>query len=558
MRRAVVAAVTALVGLAATPAAAAPLLWRLEQPAPPPGAVFKVPLGAPGDLQFLAPNRGLLSVEGNALIPRGLLFYDGATWRQLSTVCGGPADTSRIAWAGPSEFWTVSEPSRPRLGSGLTLCHFKGGEVVASYGTAPESPDPYRPMTAAVCNGPSDCWFGGIGSQDATGQRVGAFHLHWDGTSLQTVYSPQGRGVSDLEAFGGRLFESTLVGPQPGVVEPPRLAVPEDGPRLLRRIVGGAFAIDPFLPRALDGVPEDGTELLALDGDGEDLWAVGGSAASGPSAPPDGAVARPPIAVRSTGGAFAEVPLQVPDGTFGATDRFVDVAAVPGSPTAWVAVQPYADRNRTNVRARVALVDPRTGAADVQRLPASGSGRGAATRIACPAPRECWLATRGGWLFHYGDATPRAPLRDPAFERLITFRPNEAAAQFVPDAPPVDDSLLFAPPPVEVEQPAPAPTERTQRVRPLLRNVKPSVRGTVLSVSFRLTRRARVALLAERRKRVVARTRLRWLKPGKHVLRLRLDRRRWPTRLRFQVRQRGQEQAPGGDDPTVVTSQDVR
>ena len=68
-------------------------------------------------------------------------------------------------------------------------------------------------MNAAACNGPSDCWFGGIGAQDPTGERRGAFHLHWDGAALQTVYAPQGRGVTDIEAHvGGTFFETARVG----------------------------------------------------------------------------------------------------------------------------------------------------------------------------------------------------------------------------------------------------------------------------------------------------------------------------------------------------------
>ena len=79
-----------------------PPRWRLEQPAPHAGAPFQVALGAPGSLTFWAPNRGLLAVEGNGVVPRGILAYDGESWRTLSTVCGGPGDTMRIAWAGPT------------------------------------------------------------------------------------------------------------------------------------------------------------------------------------------------------------------------------------------------------------------------------------------------------------------------------------------------------------------------------------------------------------------------------------------------------------------------
>ena len=71
-------------------------------------------------------------------------------------------------------------------------------------------------MDAAACDGPNDCWFAGIGSEDPSGQRIGAFHLHWDGTNLTSSYQPQGRGVSGLAFFDGTFYESTFVGTQPG------------------------------------------------------------------------------------------------------------------------------------------------------------------------------------------------------------------------------------------------------------------------------------------------------------------------------------------------------
>ena len=100
--------------------------WQLDQPAPPAGAAFKVPLGTPDDMEFYAPNEGLLSVQGNAVVAPGLFFWNGRNWHQLSTVCGGSGEASRIAWAGPDEFWVITEPSEPRSGAGLGLCHFQG------------------------------------------------------------------------------------------------------------------------------------------------------------------------------------------------------------------------------------------------------------------------------------------------------------------------------------------------------------------------------------------------------------------------------------------------
>lgn len=364
---------------------AAEPIWRLEQPPPPPGAPFKVPLGAPGDVEFWERNRGLLSIEGNATIPRGLYSWNGRSWHQLATVCGGPGDTARIAWAGPTEFWVVSEPSLPRKGSGLALCRFKDGGVVGSWSTRIDSPDPFHQMLSATCEGPSNCWFGGIGAEDPLGERVGAFHLHWNGTDLATVYGPQGRAVTDMQFHAGELFESTLVGRsvenRTGLVD---LAEPEDpSPLLLHRIDGLSFGNDPFVP-AIGADAE--SELLAMDSEGGELWAVGGGAASGPAAPEGGSVPRPPLAARFVGDAFEDVPLEPT--LFGPTERFGDVAAIPGTDEALVTVVPFADRRSVNSKATVARIDA-DGNATLTRLPAAGAGRGSAARVECPSPTEC-------------------------------------------------------------------------------------------------------------------------------------------------------------------------
>lgn len=529
--------------------------WRLEQPPPPPGAPFQVALGAPGSLSFWAPNRGLLAVEGNAVVPRGILVWNGATWRTLATVCGGSGDTMRIVWAGPTEFWTISEPSRPRQGSGTALCRFKDGLVAGSYSTADTAPDPYRPMNAGACAAPDNCWFGGIGSRDPAGTRVGAFHLHWDGSALRTVYNAgSGRGVSDLVATGGGFVEASVVGPRRGATVAPDPRPLESKPRLLRRIAAGGFADDPFVPAT---EAEGGTELLALDASGGSTWAVGGGAASGPEVPTrgvGGVVSRPPLAAVSTGGAFRELTLT--GAAFGSADRFEDVAAVPGTSEAWATLVPFAERDRTNAKAQVARIDAATGQVAVESLPASGSGRGAAGRIAFTSATDGWTVTNAGWLFHYTDGTAQPVDVDPAFANAITTRPNEAAEQFVPDSAPPDDSQLFAPPPVAVETEA-AEAPEPKPLKALITNVsKPKVsKQLVLSLSFRVNRRAKVQLIARRGGKTVAKTPNRTLKPGKHTLRLRLSRRKWPTGLRFKTKELTLDESQlAPSDDTVVTT----
>ncbi|MBE2320025.1 hypothetical protein DVA67_028935 [Solirubrobacter sp. CPCC 204708] len=531
-------------------------VWRLEQPAPPAGAPFNVALGAPGSLTFWAPNRGLLGVEGNSVVPRGILAYDGESWHTLSTVCGGPGDTMRIAWAAANEFWTVSEPSRPRQGSGTALCRFKDGQVVGSYSTADTAADPYRQMHAAACRAVNDCWFAGIGSRDPTGTRVGAFHLHWDGASLRTVYNAgSGRAVTDIEATATGYLESSAVGPRRGSPDAPDPPPLESRAYLLQRIEGTVFSDDPFLPsQEADG----GTELLALDSDSGVTWAVGGGAASGPAVAArgvDGVVQRPPLVAVGVGGPTRELALTGP--TFGPADRFEDVAAVPGTSEAWAALVPFAERGRTNVKAQLARIDARTGLTTVESLPASGSGRGAAARIAFTSPTDGWMVTNAGWLFHYTDGTRPAKDTDPAFAGPITSRPNEAAEQFVPDAPPADDSQRFAPPPVAIE---PEPTEQAEPepLAALIRNVrKPKVsKKLVLSLTFTVSRKARVQLIARRKGKTVAKTKNRTLNKGKHTLKLQLSRKQWPTALRFRTKELTLDEsqlAPPSDDTVTTT-----
>lgn len=509
--------------------------WRLEQPSPPAGARFKAPLGTPDDMEFYAPNEGLLSVEGNAVVPTGLLFWNGRTWSRLATVCGGSGEASRIAWAGPEEFWTITEPSEPRVGSGLALCHFKDGVVVGSYSTPLQSPDPFRPMDAAACDGPNDCWFAGIGSEDPAGQRAGAFHLHWDGTNLTSSYQPQGRGVSGLAFFDGAFYESTLVGAQAGdSTDPVTLATPEQsGPSLIHELVGDTFTDANFLPFPYTGIPTDGMELLSAKADATDLWFSGGGAASGPHAPRDSSVPAPPIAVRYDKPFFQQAPIDT--SLFGGNDRFVDIAPVPGTESAWVADQALSERGSATERAKVVLIGA-GGSVAIDTLPASGAGRGSAQLVAATGPEEAWVATSGGWLFHYTDGTLLPEDTDPAFTTAITQRPNESVAQFVSDTPPPDDSELFAPPPVQVE--AKAASEPLPEVIPaLLKDVKVARRGLTVTISFTLTRPADVQLLAKLRGKVIARTHKERLRPGKRTLALHLQRKRWPSALSFKTRE---------------------
>jgi hypothetical protein len=549
----------AATSLLAAPARAAEPIWRVEQPSQ--GSPFLAALGGPGDLQFTAANRGLMMVNGS-LGPR-IWAYDGVGWHEYSEVCGTDARHGRIAWAGARELWTIANASLPRHGVGQALCRIKDGQVVGSFSTPPESADPFREMQAAACTGPDDCWFAGLFAEDQTGERRGAFHLRWSAVGLQTLYAPQGRGVTDLEAFGATIFETVMVGRRVGQdIGGDELTVPEPVPHLIHRIAGGQIVNDPFIPATLPGVPDDGSELLTLDGDGVQLWAGGGGAASGASAIARGVstgttfVERPPLVARLEGDAWREIPLSCePPSPFSCRDRIVDIAPVPGTDTAWAAVSTFGQDNSTTAEARVARIAA-DGTVEVVTLPES-AGRGQAAKIAFTAPNEGWAVTTAGWLYHFLDTEAPRPDRDtdPAFAGKITARPNEAAEQFIPDRPPVDDSELFKPPP-ETAQPPPGDT-RTRRLPALLRRIKTARRGMRLIVSFTLVRRARVGLTARRGGKVVARAKPRMMRPGRRRLVLKLQRKRWPKRLSFSVREPGvaapDPEDSGGDGDTITT-----
>ncbi len=76
-----------------------------------------------------------------------------------------------------------------------------------------------------------------------------------------------------------------------------------------------------------------------------------------------------------------------------------------------------------------------------------------------------------------------------------------------------------------------------RRLPPLLRKVRSDLDGLHLIVSFTLTRRARVQLLAKRGGHTVARTPSQVLAPGRRSLELKLERDRYPTKLAFRTRE---------------------
>jgi hypothetical protein len=535
LRRLLPLALLTALALSTASAAHAASAWQ-AWPAPvPAGGKFETSPGLPGDLSFWAPNRGLMTVGGNNAVPEGIYRWDGASWNQLAVVCGS-AYTARIAWAGPDEFWTIARPSLPRpQTAGTALCHFKDGEVVGSYSTVVDADDRYQTMFAAACNGPSDCWFGGAFGEDGLGRRSGAFHLHWDGNALSTVYAPQGRAISDLLHTSDGWYESTYRGPSPTAAdaEPP-LRDPEPVARLLHEIDGTTFTDDPFEP-AQPSVP---AELYALDGDGQTAWAAGGGAVV--NGQPQ---ARTPLLVRHTAGTPGWQEVNLSAAGLPTDQSLVDVAAIPGTGGAWAALDTPSLFGDDGGQPRVVHVAA-DGTAVLEELAGDTDPvKGGATRIACPAANDCWMATARGNLYRWvPDGVPAYPVdADPAFQGTITQRVNEAAEEAVPDDPPVDDSLLNAPPIELAQEPVPDVVGSSCPALPsLITKVKSKVHGSKrlrLYITFKLARKAKVGMTAKRRGKIVTRAKQRTLAKGNRTLILKVTRKRWPTALKFSVRE---------------------
>jgi hypothetical protein len=529
--------------------------WRLEQPMPPeppPGTQqpqVPIGLGRIGDIEFFAPNRGLLITAGNgSTIPPGVWAYNGEEWHELATVCG--ATEGRIAWAGPDEFWTISDgrpgqAANPANGEPApiaddTLCHFANGQVLASYASPAFEASSYQPMDAASCISASDCWFAG---EPLPEPQVGAFHLHWNGSALSEQPGPQGHAVKAMSLYAGHAYESVQIAASDLLSEPE----PSPPPVLHRIQPAGEqptfVSLTPHVPEYAVGEFPEALGYLRLSADAEALWGAAGPA---PNLPEHSKPAEVTV-VRYANGAWSQLlgPFADPPSGNPFPNEVVEaIAAEPASDGAWLALgsENSAAQVSPTASAIAARISGSGEVSDVQTLPSPGEGvgpKGAAKLITCPAVHDCWMATTQGWLFHLSDGSHLERDTDPTFASLITYRPPDEGLPQVPaDLPPIDDSGLVEAIPNEgvlvPEAPKPPPTPR--RAVPLLTRLRERlVDGSTLRVSFHLAAKARVKLLAKRAKRVVAATGAAVFDAGNRKLLLRLNRRRWPTKLSLQT-----------------------
>ena len=225
--------------------------------------------------------------------------------------------------------------------------------------------------------------------------------------------------------------------------------------------------------------------------------------------------------------------------------------AAEGSEHALLAVaSSFEQHNERSALAAVATIGSHGALSGVASLPEGAQLKelgplGYASDVVCPAPEDCWLATSEGYLFHLATAGDRVVAEDeaPALALAagdpIASRPkDEGVPQTIPDALPEDDSGLPTEPPAAVsEAKETAKREEGFQLLPLISRIKTKiVKGSMLEMTFTLSVKGRVQLIAKRKKRVVAETKSRTFTPGRRKLLLQLDRKRWPTELKLNQR----------------------
>ncbi len=341
-----------------------------------------------------------------------------------------------------------------------------------------------------ACLGPSDCWFGGEPLQEP---QIGAFQLHWNGSSLEAEpYTQEGHAIEDMRLFDGHIYESVTLRPSDRSARQERN--PE--PPVVHRIEPEGV-LPPFEAESLPLLRTSCSptlDFLRLSAAGEEaLWGAAGPPAAAEASSAVTVVLRPQP--RATGArssdpragrwAKASSPKKLPSSREGAEHATVSAIAAEPQQRKRVAGARRSKIDRRQSRSRGA----RTRLGEGQRARSrrrcrprgeQGEGiarKGAAAKLACPAPQRLLAGD------HAGLAVPPGPRRrthaagnDPGngiLQGLITFRPpDQGLPQVPPDAPPPDTSGLVEEAPnyggTFAEAPAPSPAALAKVALPLL------------------------------------------------------------------------------------------
>ena len=514
-------------------------------------------------LAFRAWNRGLAAVQALNGVPYTVWLFNGTRWYPDATFPGPSACSGQtILWAGKLDYWLIGGQSNAAAGTS-GVCRFDGVNFQWEPQAIPAASLARAPsgfsfvLHSGACYAWNDCWFfGDYGVVD-----------HWDGQSL-TDASP---GLGSSPWLAGRY--TAAAGGLDAAGNPFGLAVTEpsakDGGSTLPAQPDGAPAPQiysstggAFSPLAQNPLVASGgssalaTDLVAVAADAKGGgWVAGDPVGVRPHASsvepptpagpsplfPVSAGAEPPSCGGYGTGDFTFDPgASQPAYLWQTVSMFPDGAALAGGQYGPDGSDPNGPRDPVLVTARCGQPPVTLRFRDPNAPSAPADLNGYVTAVTANAGNDAWAATTGG----------AGQNQAPHLYRLSDGQP--------PDAPAGDDNeirpLVFTiDPPIYVQSPgvippaAPTVTQITQS-RNVTRRVhekaaiyevkagtpKVGRRGRItLTISFRVRRPVTIGLEALRRGRVVSRSGLHRFRGGTGRLSLVLDRKRWPTRLKF-------------------------
>jgi hypothetical protein len=511
-------------------------------------------------MAFRAWNRGLAATTGRlggAPSPYAVWLFNGTRWFPDPTFPGASACSGNtVLWAGKLDYWLIGGIYNvPPGASGV--CRFDGVNFQwdpiqlpsASLSRVPASFQSQFTLNAGACFAWNNCWFfGAYGVVD-----------HWDGQTLSDVSSGlgasawlQGRytaAATGIDA-GGDPFALAVTEASAVDGSAPLPAQPDGSPApQVFGSLGARFAPASSDPLAAAGASPASVDWRAVATDDGGAWVAGNPIGATAASPTAVSTAQPSPLLPVTATGNAEPCTGYGLATFNETPNdsgqpswlWQAVSAFPTSGAA-LAGGKYTD---SSGQTEPGLLTAQCGqppqmvrfrAAPGSTAPADPGGY--VTAVAANAANDAWAATIAA------GTTP------PVFYRLTDGQP--------PDAPTGDDNetrpIVFQiDPTIYVQSPGvvapPAVTVTTVTVhksvkkrvklKPAIYDVKSSKpvvgrRGRItLTIKFKVRRSVTIGLEGIRGHKVVSSSGLRHFRPGPGHLALVLDRKHWPTRLKF-------------------------
>ena len=539
-------------------------------------------------MAFRAWNRGIAALRpasASGTIAYGVWLYNGANWFPDPAFPGtGACPGSTVLWAGKLDYWLIGSAAAPQQ----KLCRFDGANLVWEPLSLPATTlarlpvdsftgSPAGGITSGGCFAWNNCWFFGT---DGIG-------VHWDGQAL-TDASTGGGNSPWLEAdFTGAVASTDPSGnpfglavtaagssSQPAQAGGSPLPAQPDGspPPQLYGSTGGPFSPLVFSPPA-NAQPNDPytTDLVAIAADPQaDVWVAGDPNQRQQAGPaPLMRLTESGMPVSCTGYDANTFAVNRTSGVQATSFRWTSLSVFGNDGTALAGVGyeqsgvSFIADETSDIEPALVLAacgqppqvitfripDPRIAdQATAPLIPADNGGNTAA--VAAIASNDAWAATTPGSLTVESSVGPTGVSVKPHLYLFTDGQPPDAPAGDDNESRPtlftLDAPVYVQAPPTVVQQTTTV-TRTTKRRKTRKVKLKSAVysvhsklqhatgRPFTLYIRFRVRRPVKLGIEALRGGKVVAFSGVKLFRGHSGTLALRLDPKRWPTRLRFVV-----------------------